>query len=697
MARAIIGALQGGGAEVRRGAELLALTGLAVTQPVLDVLGRSPETFVFRGVEGLRLVAFAAAVVVVPLAVAWLPGLLANLGGERVRLAVHVGTVGVLAGLAALVGVRLADLARGPMALVVAVVVGVLAGLAYLRLRPVRQFLVYLSPLPVLAAVLFLFSSPVAGLVDGAEAEVVADSGGTRSVVWLMLDEFPTAAILDQGGEVDAAEYPALARLSRQASWFRNYTTHNASTVQAVPSVLSGDLPRRGATPLLVDWPENLFTLLGGSYEMAVQETVTQLCPADVCDGGDRRATRRAAGDEGWGGLADDTWTTLRSLVALEAEANVRTDAFAEEVVTIPAPDAGGADRDRVTTQPARFAEFLDGMAEGEEPTLHFLHLILPHGPWRFFPDGTEYASPERDPEGQIAGTWTDPWPAELTRLRLELQARYTDALVGRTVDRLQETGLWDEAVVVVVADHGGAFVAGEPGRAIGRRNVPDVMWTPLFVRAPGLTPGTDDTDVEATDLLPTVADLLDVELPYEVDGASAVSDPDTSGQKRYQRIQNPFQPEPDALLAVDTEANLARLLAEDWPVVPVDDPVAAFYDRYPMGALVGRATDDLDVVPGDGGTATVADLDALTDGGDGPVAAYVSGTVGGGVPADAWVVLALDGTVAAVSPQYRVVDSSSAFSMLLDQATASADGHDVALYWTSAPTGPLHPLTLTG
>ncbi len=691
--------MQGGGAEIRRGAELLALTGLAVTQPVLDVLGRSPETFVFRGVDGLQLIAFAAAVVLVPLALAWLPGLLSGLGGERARLVVHVGTVGVLAGLATLVGVRLADWAHGPVALVVAVVAGALAALAYVRVRAVHQFLVYLSPLPVVAALLFLFSSPVSGLVDGAEAEVVADSGGTRSVVWLMLDEFPTAAILDEAGGVDAAEYPALARLARQATWFRNYTTHNASTVQAVPSVLSGDLPRRGATPLLVDWPENLFTLLGGSYEMAVQETVTQLCPVDVCDGGDRQATRQAAGDEGWGGLVEDTWTTVRSLVALEAEANVRTDAFAEEVVTIPAPDAGGADRDRVTTQPARFAEFLDGMAAGEEPTLHFLHLILPHGPWRFFPDGTEYASPERDPEGQIAGTWTDAWPAELTRLRLELQARYADALVRRTIDRLRETGLWDDAVVVVVADHGGAFVEGEPGRALGRRNVPDVMWTPLFVRAPGLEPGTDDTDVEATDLLPTLADLLGVDLPYEVDGQSAASQPDTSGRKRYQRIQNPFQPEPDALLSIDTEANLARLLDEDWPVVPVDDPVGAFYARYPMGTLVGRATDDLDVAAADAGAATVADLDALADGGDGPVAAYVSGTVGGGVPADAWVVLALDGRVAAVSPQYPVVDSSSAFSMLLDQATATTTGggHEVALFWSASPTGPLHPLYVNG
>ena len=55
-----------GTTELRRGAELLALTGLAIVQPVLDVLGNSPETFVFRGVDGAQLVVFALLVALLP-------------------------------------------------------------------------------------------------------------------------------------------------------------------------------------------------------------------------------------------------------------------------------------------------------------------------------------------------------------------------------------------------------------------------------------------------------------------------------------------------------------------------------------------------------------------------------------------------------------------------------------------------------
>src|SRR6187397_3175270 len=115
----------------------MALTGLAVVQPVLDVLGRSPETFVFRGVDHTHLVLFALLVALVPGLVLWALGALTRLAGETVRTWVHVGMVGGLAGLAVLVGLRQADLARGGLVLAVAVGAGVLAAFLYVRVTQV--------------------------------------------------------------------------------------------------------------------------------------------------------------------------------------------------------------------------------------------------------------------------------------------------------------------------------------------------------------------------------------------------------------------------------------------------------------------------------------------------------------------------------------------------------------------------------
>jgi hypothetical protein len=685
-----------GTAELRRGAELLALTGIAVAQPVLDVLGRSPETFVFRGVDHGRLVLFAVLVAVAPPLALWALGLATHVLGERVRTTVHLASVALLAGVAVVVALRLAGL-KGVGVLVLAVVAGAGFAALHVKVAGVRLFLLYLSPLPALAVGLFLLSSGVSGLVTGGEAEVAEDVDSERSVVMLLLDEFPTASILDEQGMVDAEELPNLERLSRQATWFRNYTTHNAGTVQAVPSLLSGELPTRGRAPLVTDWPENLFTLLGGAYDMAVQESVTQLCPSDVCEDAGRTVTQLVPNERGgFAGAASDAVDVFRQLVSLNAEAEVQIDEFTEEVVSVPAPeDLAEGERGLVTNQPARFTDFLAGMVEGEDPTLHFAHLILPHGPWRFFPDGTEYVSPDGDPEGEIAGTWTDPWPTALTQLRMELQARYTDVLVGRTIDRLRATGLWDDALVVVVADHGGAFVVDSPGRALSPDNTHEVMWTPLFIRDPTLPRGPVDTDVEATDVLATMADLLDTDLPYDTEGRSAITDPDTSGVKRYMRLQNPFQTEPDALLEIDTASNYERLLADHWPRVDVDDPVGGFYRRYDLAPLYGRPVDELTLGP-PAGSAEVDQLDDLTEGAE-PLPAYVGGTIEvAGADDDTWVVVAVDGVVQGFSQLFPMIDTDSAFSVLLDQDVVAGGGHEVDLFVTDGPDAPLRPLTLS-
>ena len=246
--------------------------------------------------------------------------------GTGVRLGVHVVTVGVLAGIAVLVAVRLADLARAGRRSRSPWSPAERPASSTCRVSQVRLFLLYLSPLPLLAVGLFCFSSSVSGLVTGGDADIVEEVASTRPVVMMVLDEFPTATLLDADGTIDAEQFPAFARLSEQSTWFRNYTTHNAGTVQAVPSLLSGTLPTRGRAPLYTDWPDNLFTLLGGSYEMAVQESVTQLCPPDVCDNTARTVTQRTAIEgEGLGGLVGDTREVLRQLVSLNASPRSRS------------------------------------------------------------------------------------------------------------------------------------------------------------------------------------------------------------------------------------------------------------------------------------------------------------------------------------------------------------------------------------
>jgi arylsulfatase A-like enzyme len=61
----------------------------------------------------------------------------------------------------------------------------------------------------------------------------------------------------------------------------------------------------------------------------------------------------------------------------------------------------------------------------------------------------------------------------------------------------------------VIGADHGEGWALGEQQRVLGQRNVPDLMWVPQLIKAPGQDHGVvDDRNWEQVDLLPTIADL---------------------------------------------------------------------------------------------------------------------------------------------------------------------------------------------
>jgi arylsulfatase A-like enzyme len=76
-------------------------------------------------------------------------------------------------------------------------------------------------------------------------------------------------------------------------------------------------------------------------------------------------------------------------------------------------------------------------------------------------------------------------------------------------------------------ADHGASWVPGEHSRALGRGNVPDLMWVPKFVKLPGQRRGrVDDRNWEQVDLLPTIADLVGIQVPWKTEGASQTGEP---------------------------------------------------------------------------------------------------------------------------------------------------------------------------
>ena len=70
------------------------------------------------------------------------------------------------------------------------------------------------------------------------------------------------------------------------------------------------------------------------------------------------------------------------------------------------------------------------------------------------------------------------------------------DRELGLLMRRLRRTGLFDQALLVVVADHGYAFEVGRPGRRlVTETNIDEIAGVPFFVKAPGQTEGEVDDE----------------------------------------------------------------------------------------------------------------------------------------------------------------------------------------------------------
>jgi hypothetical protein len=521
----------------RSALHLTALWALAFVQPMFGLLGdrAGAEFFVARGNTTFDIVLFAVGYAFVPpllgAGLVWLAG--------RIRPAlswgVHLTLVALLA--AALILPPLGD-AFGGSAVSIAVALAVGAGFAYLYVRAnaVRSFLSILAAAPLVFLLLFLVFSPVSDLLNAGEASAASVDGPARSstpIVHIVLDELPVSTLVNAKGQIDAELYPNLAKFAAGATWYRNATTVADSTPEAVPAQLTGQRPQAGDLPTPTTHSHSLFTLFGRSHAFSVAEPVTDVCPADLCPepGPPVRARLSALADDltivaehlllpddlrdglpaidrGWLGFGSESGTG--EIAGMTARGS-RAKLLGRVIERIDADDA------RVDF--ARVEETLDRPTS--RPWLVFMHSTLPHGPSRFLPDGHGYTVNRSNYPGLAEGRWVGPqWLMDHNFERHVLQTMYTDVLVGELFDKLHEKGIYDKAAIVLTADHGEAFLTGEPRRRISAGNISDIAVVPFFVKLPGQREGAlDDRPVLTVDALPTLAKAAGVDVPWKTDG----------------------------------------------------------------------------------------------------------------------------------------------------------------------------------
>ena len=296
-----------------------------------------------------------------------------------------------------------------------------------------------------------------------------------------------------------------------------------------------------------MDYPNSIFTLLGDTYDLKVHEPITSLCPSDLCAREKGLLGRRMTSL-----LADLKAVYLHILLPLDLADGlpVVTETWKDFTSGDTAQVHGGGDgipsrleagtRHAISNElkkdrGALFRRFVESIHETEGPTLYVYHCYLPHAPWIYLPSGKRHNLKPVN-RGLVDKKWSDNhrYAAEAFKGHL-LQLGFVDRLLGEFLDRLKTTGLYHNSLIIVTADHGISFRPGDESRHVTQTNYMDILPIPLFIKLPGQQIGmVDDRNVELIDILPTISDILDISLPFRVDGRSMFdkTKPERGGKK---------------------------------------------------------------------------------------------------------------------------------------------------------------------
>jgi hypothetical protein len=288
--------------------------------------------------------------------------------------------------------------------------------------------------------------------------------------------------VITKDGRIDRDRFPNFAKFADESAFFTNATSNYAETCRSIPSLLSGEPrgPDACATTGFAEGRNSLVSALAGNYRINVYSEFFRDCPAAR-----------------W----NDCWTASR--YSIEMPQNT----VARHLIPASLPIPGVDKLVEVTgTYPHTFAlwqQVLDGAARASaHGSANIVHVLLPHHPFMFSADGRVTGSPYRHYHGDRND--------ELAYVNYSEQARFTDRLFGELMTKLKSEGTYEEATIVVTADHGpraGPKRAGNQSSLEGLSTMTPHI--PLMIRAPGVPPRIISAPYQHLDFASTVSDAL--------------------------------------------------------------------------------------------------------------------------------------------------------------------------------------------
>ncbi len=669
------------------------LTGFVVAQPLYDLWRDQSAFFVAHQADGLDVLGLVTILSLgVPL-VAALVLAVARALGPGIGSATYRALIGLCGAAGGLLVAR--QLGLGTVtSLALGGVAGLLLG-GFCKRPAWRTGLRWTAAPALLFPVLFLSHPSVRDVLVPEDPENAVETAGTLPfpVFLVLFDELPSVSLTTPEDVIDRGRFPNFHRLAATSTWYRKATTVAQSTIYAVPAILTGRYPQRriAATPNINGHPTNLFTLLDAETPFNIWETSTRLCPLERCRPPAEWTLSRS---ERLPALLSDTAVLYLAAVGPGGELAERFaigDQWRDFRGSREKADAAPRGPAKRTRSPELLYDwFLNRIASlGREPALHFAHVYIPHAPWTWLPDGRRFEGYTTYPHGLRYQRWIgSEWETTQAHQRHMLAVGFADTLLGRLLDRLDDLGIFDEAMIVVTSDHGTTFDTGQPRRNVRNDPFDALVGVPLFVKLPQQRDGAiDDRNAETVDILPTIMEAIGQ--PGSFDGVSLAGEPRSEDSiKRTFRSGNrgasagvPLEYRTDEIVGrrEGADAIARRFGSGDWE---------SLYRAGPRDGLVGRRVRNLETTaPDRSARAELIGLERFHDVDDDssklPVHLYGSlGTIElpeakrGVRPGSlayrnltppAVIAIALDGRVATTTETFQTVDGRVDFTALID------------------------------
>ncbi|MCP4036668.1 MAG: sulfatase-like hydrolase/transferase, partial [bacterium] len=170
--------------------------------------------------------------------------------------------------------------------------------------------------------------------------------------------------------------------------------------------------------------------------------------------------------------------------------------------------------------------ETLDELSSDDPPFFLLVHYFDPHSDYLEHP-GHRFSEGYRGPHRSEADNFNelvklansgelDQAAVRHIRDSYDSEIAFTDAQIGRLLAALETRGLYDDALIILLGDHGEMLVE-RPDRLLGHGMAvyQALIHVPLVVKTPGRTRiGRVEVPVSTVDVLPTILDVVEYEAP---------------------------------------------------------------------------------------------------------------------------------------------------------------------------------------